>query len=147
MEETAERGRARFEMEAEFVSLCADATYLRFLSAEGYTARPEFLRYCRYLLGVWARPEYARHIRHPQGLTHLGLLVTDDAFRATLGHADAAHALREAQLATWKARADLLFAKEASSLADDAAAAAGAGAGAGAGGPAAAAAAAAATGR
>lgn len=118
-EESAEHGRLRFEIEAEFVSLCADPTYLNFLASEGYTARPEFQRYCAYLLRTWTQPAYAKHVRYPQGLTNLHLLI-DDSFRSSIAVADAARAAQESQLGTWKARADVLFHKLSAATADDA---------------------------
>lgn len=119
--EDAERGRIRFEVEAEFVSLCADPTYLHFLANEGYVTRPEFHRYVGYLLRTWSQPAYARYVRHPQGLTNLQLVISDEGFRSSISSPDAARVAQEAQLATWKARADVLFHKAAAAATDDAA--------------------------
>ena len=104
LSESAERGAERFEIEAEFVQLLADMTFVSFLGSDGYFLRPAFMRYLRHLLVVWSRPEYARHLRYPLGLTHLRLLVADEDFREAAR--TAAGGLRASQLAVWKAKAD-----------------------------------------
>lgn len=75
---------ARFVMELEFVSLCADAGFVRSLAAQGLLAQPQFRRWLASLLATWSQPRYAAHLLHPLGLDALRLLAVDEAFAAAL---------------------------------------------------------------
>jgi len=53
---------ARFALELEFVSLCADAAFVRSLAAQGLLAQAPFRRWLASLLTTWSAPHYAAHL-------------------------------------------------------------------------------------
>jgi len=105
--ETAEKGRSRFEIEAEFVSLCADPAYLRFLGAQGYISKPAFLEWLHYIVATWSQPAYARHLLYPQGLAHLACVLRDGGVRDAIAMTAFPSAARSVEFESWRAASEL----------------------------------------
>jgi mediator of RNA polymerase II transcription subunit 31 len=102
-------GKRRFELELEFVCLCADPSYLQFLGSQGLFGQASFIKWLRYLRDTWSKPAYAAHVRFPLGLTHLHQLVEDDSFRERMSKHDQAMSLRQAELDLWKGRGEQIL--------------------------------------
>ncbi|CAM9398126.1 unnamed protein product [Chrysoparadoxa australica] len=76
-------GKARFEVELEFVQCLASPEYLHYLAQQRYLDDPAFLAFLRYLR-YWKRPEYAKHLTYPHCLYLLEALCESEQFRSQL---------------------------------------------------------------